>query len=332
MNSLANSIFVIVLVCIDSAAVAKLVIDGVDNLSTSLALHVLVCAGACIRGAMHPGEGALRSSRIMMAINCALTCWFAPIVGVLVTLFYDHAEPVEAKKQAVKNKSGFVVENPVTGGGRPVLLENLEAEALFPLTEAVFNGRRIRGEEGIRTAVRLRTKGSLLIVRRLAGMLKGRRGIVVQTGLQEQLERDRWRVRMFSRVLHDLEIDVDPVWHLIAANGESSLIGRGINSVAVENSRIERIAEHLGSAIFLGAGDAWVVNQYVDALIKLEDFEEAYRVVMECSVVEGVPVRLHLARIRAAEGQWTGINSLTSDVNNRDWADLSVESKNFWGF
>ena len=132
--------------------------------------------------------------------------------------------------------------------------------------------------------------------------------------------------------MHDLEIDVDPVWHLIAANGESSLIGRGINSVAVENSRIERIAEHLGSAIFLGAGDAWVVNQYVDALIKLEDFEEAYRVVMECSVVDGVPVRLHLARIRAAEGQWTGINSLTSDVNNRDWADLSVESKTFWGF
>lgn len=267
-----------------------------------------------------------------MAVSCALTCWFAPVVGVLVTLFYDHAEPVEAGKKKVRTRGKYRIGNPISGGGQAVPLTNLSDAGLKPASNTVFNGERMRGEEGVRAVIRLRKKNSLLILRRFAERLRGRTGMIAQAALQTQLETDRRRIRDTENVLQGLEGEVDPEYYLLVAEGQRSLIERGISSAAPEQHRLEEMANHLEAAIQLGHGDSYVVNRYIEALIRLENFEEAYRVVMECSVIDGVPVRLHLARIRAAQGQWSGINSLTSDLNNRDWGELSSESKAFWGF
>lgn len=329
MNPGGKNLLIVLLVGVDAVALALLVVEGMDRFGTSLQLHAVASGAAFFWHLLGSGRGAGFASRLAVAFAAGFTAWFVPVLGLLMGLFYDHERP-GAIGGGAASRIFWKLGNPVADRGRADRLSEDDLAGFVPAADFVFRQGDPLSEEGMRALFRGPSAGNFLVLRRLSEKAGGRLGALAQAGTQAELDRTCRLTRRLDEWAAAAE-EKQVATPFLAAEGWYSQVVRGLKSGAPDDGSLRRAETHLRRLVDADAIDELVINRLVDVLLVRGELDTAYQLVMAQSIVDEVPVRLQLARIRAAQGQWTGMRDFVKEIAPEDWDRLDPACRRFWG-
>jgi|GEM_PF-3751747 len=357
MKSIGYSTFVVLLACLDAVALARLLTGGTEGIETAFGLHLLAAGGAGIVCATQAEVPLPASRRWGLGVLGCTIAWTLPVAGVILVIFCEPGPAARARKEerGSGDSTGWRIGNPSPVTAQSHRLTEKTLAGIASLPDYLYHAGPTPGIEAVRAALTFRGPNSLLAMRRFAAMRRGRSGLLAEEGLRAELERTRRRVRWYARCAEaaprervsemsgstgggekreECEEGEEGIggatWHILAAEGYRSLWLRGLHTQGAGTPLVERMGEHLEAVSSDPSTDSLLVLRQLDALLLRHEFDRAYAWVMDHSTLDDLPLRLCLARIRAAQGLWSGLGNLAEEMSEGEWAPVSGESRHFW--